>query len=332
LEVKVNSNYSNKNKNMKSIILSILIVINCNIYAQNTAAKSDDAARITLATFVPQQIDQMPEAARSSLANKLSQIVTQNGLGGKASNERFIITANINVISKDLTATAPPMQAYVLDITLYIGDGIDGTKFASVSIQVKGVGESETKAYISALKSLKTTDPKYQLFIETGKTKIAEYYNSKCDFIIKEAQTLASQNKFEEAIFKLTGVPEVCKGCFDKCMDAIAPIYQQQIDRDCKLKLAEATNLWSANQTVEAGNQAGDILSTIEPSSACFGEVKTLSNKIATRVKELDTREWNYKLKEQAQVSERIKAYRDIGVAYGNGQPKTVTYNVRGWW
>ena len=317
---------------MKSTILSILIVINYNIYAQNTAGKSDDAARITLATFVPQQIDQMPEAARSILANKLSQIVTQNGLGGKASNERFIITANINVISKDLTATAPPMQAYVLDITLYIGDGIDGTKFASVSTQVKGVGESETKAYISALKNLKTNDPNYQSFIETGKTKIVEYYNSKCDFIIKEAQTLASQNKFEEAIFKLTGVPEVCKGCYDKCMDAIAPIYKQQIDRDCKLKLAEATNLWSANQTVEAGNQAGEILSTIEPSAACFGEVKTLSNKIATRVKELDTREWNYKLKEQAQESERIKAYRDIGVAYGNGQPKTVTYNVRGWW
>ena len=91
---------------MKSIILSILIVINCNIYAQNTAGKSDDVARITLAAFVPEQIDEMPEAARSSLANKLSQIVTQNGLGGKASNERFIITANINVISKELTPTA----------------------------------------------------------------------------------------------------------------------------------------------------------------------------------------------------------------------------------
>ncbi len=317
---------------MKSIILSILVVIGYNTYAQNTAGKSDDMARITLATFVPQQIDKMPEAARSMLANKLSQIVTQSGMGGNVLNQRFILTANINVMSKDITPTAPPMQAFTLDLTLYIGDGIDGTKFASISTTLKGVGENETKAYISALKNLKTNDPNYQSFIETGKTKIVEYYNSKCDFIIKEAQTLVSQNKFEEAIFILTGVPEVCKGCYDKCMDAIAPIYKQQIDRDCKLKLAEATNLWSANQTVEAGNQAGEILSTIEPSAACFGEVKTLSNKIATKVKELDTREWNYKLKEQAQVSERIKAYRDIGVAYGNGQPKTVTYNVRGWW
>lgn len=317
---------------MKSIFLSVLLVISYYTYAQNTAGKSDDAARITLATFVPQQIDKMPDAARSMLTNKLSQIITQSGMGGSAFNQRFILTANINVMSKDITPTTPPMQAYTLDITLYIGDGIEGTKFASHSTTVKGVGENETKAYISALKNLKTNDPNYQSFIETGKTKIVEYYNSKCDFIIKEAQTLASQNKSEEAIFKLTGVPEVCKSCYDKCMDAIAPIYKQQIDRDCKLKLAEATNLWSANQTVEAGNRAGKILSTIEPSAACFGEVKTLSNKIATRVKALDNREWNYILKEQAQESERIKAYRDVGVAYGNGQPKTVTYNVIGWW
>ncbi len=317
---------------IRKILLSILILIGYNTYAQNTVGKSDDVARITLATFIPQQIDQMPEAARNSLSNKLNQIVTQNGLGGKASNERFIITANINVLSKELTPTAPPMQAFVLDVTFYIGDGIDGTKFSSVSTQVKGVGESETKSYISALKNLKTNDPNYQAFIENGKIKIVEYYNSKCDFLIKEAEILASQTKFEEAIFKLTSVPEVCKGCYDKCIAGIGPIYKQKIDRDCNLKLAKATYLWSANQTVEVANQAGEILSTVEPNSACFEEVKLLSNKIATKVKELDTREWNYKLKDQDQVSERIKAYRDIGIAYGNGQPKSVTYNVRGWW
>ena len=309
----------------------LLFFVNFN-FAQNTVGKSNDAARITLAAFVPQQIDNMPDAARSMLANKLSQIVTQSGLGGSAFNQRFIITANINIMTKDITPTAPPMQAYTLDITLYIGDGIDGIKFASVSTTVKGVGESETKAYISALKNLKTTDPNYQSFIATGKTKIIEYYNSKCDFIIKEAQTLAVQNKCEEAIFKLTSVPEVCKDCYDKCMDAVAPIYKKQIDRECKMKFTEAGNIWAANQTVDAANEAGALLSTIEPSASCFGEIKALSIKIAARVKELDSRGWKYTLKEQAQESERIQAWRDVGVAYGNGQPKSITYNIRGWW
>ena len=321
---------------MKKILLSILVIIGFNAFGQNTVGKSDDAARITLAAYVPQQIDKMPDAARSILANKLNQIVTQNGMGGAANNERFIITANVNVISKDLTATAPPMTALVLEVTLYIGDGFVGTKFSSTSISVKGVGESETKAYISALKGISPTNSNIQSFVGNGKSKIIEYYNSKCDFIIKEAQTLVSQNNFEEAIFKLTSVPEVCKECYDKCMDAVGPIYQKQIDRECKSKLMEANTAWNAAQDSYGADIAGGILAQIDPNASCYKEALALSNKIAQRIKEIDQRDWKLQLKEQQDNVDiqkaTIKAIRDIGVAYGNGQPKTVTYNVRGWW
>ena len=321
---------------MKKILLSILVIIGFNAFGQNTVGKSDDAARITLAAYVPQQIDKMPDAARSILANKLNQIVTQNGMGGAANNERFIITANVNVISKDLTATAPPMTALVLEVTLYIGDGFVGTKFSSTSISVKGVGESETKAYISALKGISPTNSNIQSFVGNGKSKIIEYYNSKCDFIIKEAQTLVSQNNFEEAIFKLTSVPEVCKECYDKCMDAVGPIYQKQIDRECKSKLMEANTAWNAAQDSYGADTAGGILAQIDPNASCYKEALALSNKIAQRIKEIDQRDWKLQLKEQQDNVDiqkaTIKAIRDIGVAYGNGQPKTVTYNVRGWW
>ena len=321
---------------MKKILLSLLMIIGYNAYSQNALGKSDDAARITLAAYVPQQIDKMPDAARSILANKLNQIVTQNGMGGAANNERFIITANVNIISKDLTATAPPMTALVLEVTLYIGDGFVGTKFSSTSISVKGVGESETKAYISALKGISPTNSNIQSFVGNGKSKIIEYYNSKCDFIIKEAQTLVSQNNFEEAIFKLTSVPEVCKECYDKCMDAVGPIYQKQIDRECKSKLMEANTAWNAAQDSYGADIAGGILAQIDPNASCYKEALALSNKIAQRIKEIDQRDWKLQLKEQQDNVDiqkaTIKAIRDIGVAYGNGQPKTVTYNVRGWW
>ena len=264
---------------MKKILLSLLMIIGYNAYSQNTLGKSDDAARITLAAYVPQQIDKMPDAARSILANKLNQIVTQNGMGGAANNERFIITANVNVISKDLTATAPPMTALVLEVTLYIGDGFVGTKFSSTSISVKGVGESETKAYISALKGISPTNSNIQSFVGNGKSKIIEYYNSKCDFIIKEAQTLVSQNNFEEAIFKLTSVPEVCKDCYDKCMDAVGPIYQKQIDRECKSKLMEANTAWNAAQDSYGADTAGGILAQIDPNASCYKEALALSNR-----------------------------------------------------
>ncbi len=316
-------------KKFKIIIIAAVITLSgysFNSYCQNVQGKADDMGRIALKAWVPQQIENMPGSARKMLANKLTQVVTKNGMAGSGWNQRFIITANITVLTKNLTTTAPPMTALSLGITFYIGDGFEGNIFASEYAEVKGVGTNETKAYMQALKGIKPTSPAMISFVDKGKAKIIEYFNSKCDFIIKEAQTLASQNEFEAAIYKLVSVPEVCSECYNKCMDAVAPIYQKQIDRECKMKLQEAQGIWNAAQDMVAAEQAGAILATIEPEASCFSQVKELSNKIAVRVKQIDDREWKYILKEQAQESERIRAIRDIGVAYGNGQPQNVTY------
>lgn len=317
---------------MKSLIVSILLICAFSAIAQNDKGKMDDYARIRLAAYVPKQAEHMSDIARNMLGNKLTQIVNQGGMSGSAYSERFIITANVVVQSKDLTPTAPPMQAYSLNINLYIGDGVEGTMFASCATIAKGVGENETKAYINAIKNIKTNDPVFKSFLDQGKTRIIQYYNSKCDFIIREAQTLADQNRYEEAIYKLTSVPDICKECFDKCMIAVAPIYKKKIDRDCQMYLAQAQNFWAANQTVEVANEVAAVLSRIEPTSSCYSEIKPLVEKISARVYELDKREWSFKLRKQEQVSELIQAYRDIGVAWGLGQPKEINYNIRGWW
>ena len=319
----------------KILLLSFAVVFNSFLFAQS---KSNDAGRIILNTVVPEQIEGLTGTAKANLENKLSQIATKNGMGGSALNPRFVLAANVIVQTKDITPTAPPMHAYTIEVTLFIGDGIEGTKFASTSVTLKGVGETETKAYMMALKNLKVDDPKYQAFIENGKKKIVDYYIAKCDFILKEAEQLAGRAEYDAAIAKLVSVPEVCKECYDKAMNAVAPIYKQQIDRICKLNLASATSVWNAGQNQNAASEAGKLLSVIDPNSNCFADAKALSDKIAKRVMELDNREWNFQMKQyDDQVSiekATIQAARDIGVAYGENQPQTVTYNydVWGWW
>lgn len=316
---------------MKSIKILVLLVASFNLssFAQ-TSTNADDLGRLRLAVYVPEQVDPMQEQASNMLVNKLEQLIAKNGFGGSTYNERFIITANVIVVNKDLLTTAPPMTALNLEISFYIGDGVEGTKFATETVTAKGVGTNENKAYISAIRTINSNNPKLVAFLEKGKVRIMDYYNSKCDLIIKDAQSLAKQNKAEEAIYKLSSIPDACGECYDKALTAIAPIYKQKIDRDCKMKLAEATAIWNANQDEAAANQAGGILSSIEPSSACFSDVKKLFSKIEKRVVIVDKREWKYILKSQKQDSEMIKAYRDIGVAYGNGQPKTITTNIVG--
>lgn len=322
---------------MKKITLTIVLTLfNFVLFSQNNLGKADDAGRISLAAVVSNQIEGLTPAAQSNIQNKLNQIATKNGMGGSALNNRFIITANVVVLTKDITPTAPPMQAYTLEITLYIGDGIEGTLFSSTSITLKGVGQTETKAYNAALQNLKVNDPRFTSFVEEGKNKIIEYYNSQCDFILKEADMLVSQNEFDAAIAKLVSIPEVCKECYDKAMDKVSPIYQQQIDRQCKIDLAEAKNAWNANQDGYGADQASFYLGRIDPNSSCFKDALQFSESIAKRIKELDQREWNFKLKQQQDNVDiqkaTIKAARDIGVAYGQNQPQNIQYNYRGWW
>jgi len=311
-----------------NLIIWLIFAISISLaQAQTSDGKMSDKGRLVLAAWVPEQIENMPVASRNNLENKLNQIITANGMSGSTWDSRFILSANVTVQTKDITASAPPMQAYTLDVTFYIGDGFEGKAFSSYSTTVKGVGDNETKAYNAALKNIKTTDPNYQAFIEKGKTKIIEYYNAQCDFIIKDAKSKAGMNNFNEAIWKLTSVPDACSDCWNKCMLAVAPIFQQKIDFECKTKLTEATNIWNAGQSWDAAQAAGAILSGIDPKSSCFNESKALSDKIAKRIKEVDKREWDFKYDQEIGLErDMIKAYRDVGVAWGNGQPQNVTY------
>ena len=312
-------------KKLNKLLLAALFMLSVSAgFSQDGTSKDEN--RIMLTAWVPEQIENMPMSARKSLENKLKQVVTANGLAGSPFNTRFIISANITVATKDIVPGPPPMHAMNLDVTLYIGDGFEGTVFSSQTISVKGVGTNETKAYMAGLKMIKTSNPEIQAFVEKGKQKIIQYYKDNCDLIIKKAQSIADQGNFDEAIFMLSSVPDACEECYTKALAAVKPIYQAKIDADCKVKLQEATGVWNAAQDMEAAEKAGAILATIDPDAACFPQVKALSNKIAAKVKQIDDREWKYTLKEQAQESERIKAIRDIGVAYGKGPKSNVTY------
>ena len=321
--------------NRYTALILLIMIIPWSGRSQNSLGSADDFARMEIANYVPEQIS-LTNEARSLLSNKLEQIVTGRGMGAANGTSRFIITCNVNVLNKDVTPTTPAMHSYGLEVTFIIGDGIEGQKFASLSKNIKGIGPSETKAYVDAFKQLKPSDKSFDSFVEQGKTRIVEYYNSRCDFLISQAKMMESKNDLLGALDLLGGVPQICKECFDKCMNAIGPIYQKFIDRQCRIELSNARNSWNASQDRAGADQAAEYLARIDPNSVCYEEAKQFSNSVAKRILELDKREWNFRLKQQRDAvnleSERIRAVRDIGVAYGTGQPKSIVYNVRGWW
>ncbi|HQW69461.1 MAG TPA: hypothetical protein PLH25_07325 [Flavobacterium sp.] len=317
-------------KNIKLILLFLLFIqFHC-----NAQVSLDDFGRIILNTYLPDN-NSIPSEAKKALETKLKQITTNNGMGGSMANPRFIITATVNIGTKDIIPGPPQMIAQNIDVTLFIGDAITNTIFSNAIISIKGVGSNENKALIDAFKTINPKNKDITIFLEEGKNKIINYYSTQCDFIIKDAQTLEKQEKYEEAIYNLSLVPEVCKECYFKCSDLVTTIYQQKINADCKAKLIKAKLAWSSQQNQQGAEMASTFLTEINPKSSCSNEaeslMKQISNKLTAEEKvklDLELKQYNDKINLE---KETLKASLEIAVEYAKNQPKTITYNNIYW-
>jgi len=314
---------------MKKIIFQIVFLFACAMIA-NAQAKLDDFGRIVLNSYLPEKIA-LPSEAKGLLMTKLSQIATNNGMGGSNVNPRFIITATVNVGTKDIIAGPPQMMAQNINITFFVGDAITNTVFSNTTISLKGVGTNENKAIIDAFNTINPKNKELLAMLEEGKSKIILYYNTQCDFTVTKTKTLTDQQKYDEAIYELMLVPEVCKTCYDKSMAAVQPIYKKLIDRKCTLKLNEAKTLWAANQTINGAVLVAPLLSEIDPDAACYNDALVLAETVRKKVEADEKRNWDFKMKKYSDnvklEKQSIDAAKEIAVEYSKNLPQTIVYN-----
>jgi hypothetical protein len=318
---------------MKNIMIFGLLALTLLSFsqAQNTEWTMDDVGRIAVTPVLPDQAEDISATTRQNLLNRLQRIATEEGLGAVSRDSRFLLVVSIDVISKDITPTAPPMVAMNMDLGLLIVDYETKTTFSSAVVSLKGVGQNETKAMMQGLKGLRSNNAEVSNFMATGKRKIIEYYNSQCDFIIKQAQTLAGMQQFEKALYQLINVPEVCRDCYFKAMDEAQVVFDQYQDFLCDQNLQKARAVWAANPNSAGANAVAPYLAALQPSAKCYADAEVLVQEISLKVRQDEQRDWSFKLQQwNDQVdlsSQRIEAYRQVGVAYGNNQPNQ-TYQL----
>ena len=345
-------------KKIITLLISVIIGI-----TSNAQVNLDDFGRITLNTYLAEN-PSIPLDAKNLLITKLDQITSSNGMGGNSLNPRFIITANVNIGSKDIIPGPPQMIAQNIDITFFVGDAVTNTIFSNTTLSLKGVGTNENKAFIDALKTINPKNKEVLAFLEEGKTKIINYYSTNCDFIIKDAQTLVKQQKYDEAIYQLALVPEVCQKCYFECLDTLSSIYQEKIDADCKVKFNQAKAVWVSSQNQNGAEKAGEILNTINPLASCQSDISTYYKMIDANLKADEKARWQFKFKQyndriaakkdQVRIAEekgkrddnyrniqstrnfeldkmRINSYREVAVEIAKNQPKSVTYSNIFW-
>lgn len=282
---------------------------------------------IQLYVYAPKQAEDIPEASVDYLVNGLCTAVTTDGLAAQTDYmTQFLLMPKVNVATKNLLANTQQQVVLTLDVSLQVVDNISGTIYASKSINLKGVGTNETKAYNAAFRTLSKNHQQIQSLVSMAKQKILAYYEAESENIIKKANLLATQEKYDEAFYLLSMIPSQCSK-YDLGISAGLAIWKKYKDYSCGKNLAKAQSAWAAGQDYDAANIAGMYLSRILPDAICYGDAQQLYKDIKDKVGDL----WKFEISVYKDDHElrmaKVKAMQEIGVAYGKGQQPKLLIN-----
>lgn len=314
------------------IILSWIMAFYCSaaLFSQTLS----DEGRISLNVVVADE--DIPSEACRNLENRLTRAIVANGYADNGYSDRFVLAAKVDILSKDVVPSTPARISQKLDITFMVGDVIENKVYSTCSVSLTGIGTNETKAFISAFSKVNPNHKELQAMLLEARQKIVAFYIDHCDEIVHNAQTLANMQKYDEAIFRLMSVPNVCAECYQKCQGTASAIYSRKIDSEAVALLNQARAEWMSHPAATGAQIVAGIISQINPQAKNYNEVAAFREEISSKLETDAKKEWDFRMKqyEDKQVFKRsiIDACKAVGVAFGNGQPKNVTRNIVNRW
>lgn len=289
---------------------------------------AQETAKVPMAVSISDASSNIPFSSRDFLATRLASAISRNGMGATDDFCQFYMSCTYSVVDKHIVVGSPAKYFETIEMNYFVVDAFAQKVFASVSIEAKGVGNSEEKASTAAIRQISPTNATLAAFIREANEKIIQYYNEQYRNIIVKAQSLAKVYQYEEALFQLSLVPEACVG-YQEVVDVAAGIYQKYIDDKAEKALAKATAIWNAGQDSYAAAEAGVYLAEVLPESTCYPRAVALSNEIKARIKsDIDyyrKREEQRETRAHQETMAKINAWKEVGIAYGQNQ-KTVYY------
>jgi hypothetical protein len=305
----------------------IFVLIFANVAFAAFAQDKSDIGKIALSVVLPDNIEKLDAGQMSKIQTKISQIVTNSGIAASGYNNNFIIYPKFAIYETEVVETGMQNITVVnAELSLFIKQVENNVLFATMSKKIKGSGKNAQAAITNAISAISPNDAQYKTFIQTGKNKIVQYYESKCQDIMNKSQSLANMKEYAQAVGLLMTVPDEVS-CYQKIQTRLVELYKLYQDKQCIKDIQDAKIELAANNYKAALR----ILSQIDPSAACFGQVQGIVKSMETKIDEEDKRIWDAQMKMYSDKVElekyRMNAIKDIAVAYYQSQTKPASYN-----
>jgi hypothetical protein len=292
------------------------------------AQSTNDVGKIALSVVMPENVDGLDVSQLSKLETKISQIVTVSGLAASGYNNNFVIYPKFAIYESNIVEGGMQnITVVTAELSLFIKQVDNNLLFSAISKQLKGSGSNKELAITNAISKIPTSDPEFKTFIETGKSKIIQYYETKCVDIIKKSDSYVKMQQYEQALGLLMTVPEEVSSCYNQIQDKAIESYKAYQTQKCAELIQKAKTSLAANDYVGALN----ILSEIDPSASCFNEAQTLAKTAETKVDAEEKKQWDFQMKQYNDAvsleKQRVEAIKEIAVSYYKSQPTTLNYN-----
>ena len=217
----------------------------------------------------------------SKLETKLIQTITNSGFSSNGYNKSIVIAPKLEIYEDGFTqATMQAVHIVKANLTLIVKQQDDNFLFATLVKEIFGSGGSKEQAISNAIMQINSNDSDIKKFFDSSKEKIYNYYEKNCANIIKKAELFAKTQQYENSFSCLLAVPLQATSCYDKIESKAVEVYKSYQNQNCrKLLLVAKTQI-----TIKNYAQAIDVLTTIDPSTSCFNEAKTLVQSIENKI------------------------------------------------
>jgi hypothetical protein len=264
--------------------------------AQSTVTAAD-LGNIAIAVVVPKSaltVDQ-----RNQLGNTLLQAATANGISAMGGVAGFELTPIVIVTKEGEAGDLQKFKYVTLNVTMAIKQTTQNIAFGSTSVVLNGNGSTREEAITQALGSLSPADERLLKLVETGKSRILNYYQTSCDQIRSDAKARAGTGNAPDAIALLMTVPREASACQKAAAADAAVLYVAYRDAQCDGMVRAARASLSARDFEGAKVKA----ELVDPGSKCGKSADGVLKDLAKSV----TSDHDFELKVRAAVVNREK-------------------------
>lgn len=230
---------------------------------------------IDLSAYIdPATAEQLGENNAAALRNKISKIITRNGMADAAG--LFVVTPTLTVTDDGTVDTGmTTLHVVRADLTLSVKNLFEDTVFGSQTIPLQANGKSGEACMRSLINKVNVSDARFAKLIRDVQKDIADYYTRQMPKILAKVNSLVAREQYEDAMAALAVIPESVDE-YEAVSELKVQVYNKLLAGEVKRAVAEADIL------VRQGDIDGalDLCRACNPVSPNYGEVIGFLNRL----------------------------------------------------